>query len=327
MRRRKRYELVLEAASPICHAEGTIGNHSMLMRRKVRTPRGFEEVPIITADTLRHKLREASSFALLDAAGMTNGSLTESALRLLFNGGMVTGSDGGTVKLDAYRELVTLIPSLGLFGGCAQNRIVPGRLTVEDALLICTDTERYLSAWQLDCAKKLGVVDTHSAYVENVQRVRMDAMLNPDMRKLLTEGEQVRVVQQLTAGERASAAGDDVEKQANKSKMLPRTFECVSRGSLFAWAVEAIVSDDLEEDVFNVAVLAFLARAVVGGKQGTGHGKLSVVAANEVQMRSPSREHEAIDTTALGLKVGQLFRQHVEAHKKQVQSFFATCSA
>jgi hypothetical protein len=327
MRQRKRYEFLLEAQSPIAHHEGAIGNHATLMRRKVRTSRGFEDVPIVTADTMRHKLREASSLALLDAADMGEATLTESALRLLFNGGMVTGSDGGAVKLDAYRELVTLIPSLALFGGCAQNRIIPGQLTVEDAMLICTETEHYFSPWQVTAARKLGEVDTHSAYVENVQRVRMDSMLNPSMRKMLTEGEQVRVAGQLTAGERASAAGDDVERQANKSKMLPRTFECIARGSLLGWAVEALVSNELEEDVFNVSVLAFLSRAVVGGKSGTGHGQLRVVAANEVQMRSPAREHEALDTTALGLRVGQVFRAHVEARREQIQSFFATCSA
>lgn len=328
MMRRKRYEMVLEAATPIAHSAGTTGNHSYLMTQRVRTRNGWEDVPIITADTMRHKLREASSLALLDAAGLHDGKLSEAALRLLFNGGMVSGSDGGAVKLDAYRELVELVPALGLLGGCAANRIVPGRLTVESALLICQETERYVPAWALAAAReRSGELDTFSAHVEEAQRVRMDAVLNPAMRKLLTEGEQVRIAGRLTAGERASADGDAVGKESEKSAMLPRTFERVAAGSLFSWGVEAIVQSDLDEDVFNVTVMAFLARAVVGGKSGTGHGQLRIVAANEVRMATPAREHESVDTAALGLSVGQLFRRHVQDRKDRLEAFLGTVSA
>lgn len=327
MMRRIRYEFVLEAVSPIAHHEGSVGNHATLMRRKVRTKRGFEDVPCITADTMRHKLREASSFALLDAAGLSDESLTEAALRLLFNGGMVHGSDGGSIKFDAYRELVEIVPSLGLFGGCAQNRIIPGRLIVEDALLICSETERALSPWQVTTAKTFFPLESSYAHVEDVQRVRMDSMLNPTMRKLLTAEAQTEVAKRLTAGEKASEDGDAITKQNTKSAMLPRTFECVAQGSLFGWAVEAIVQSELDEDVFNVTVMSFLSRAVVGGKSGTGHGKLRALAANNVAIASPSREHEAMDTTALALRVGGLFRSHVEARKDRVKEFFASCHA
>lgn len=325
--RRIRYELVLQADSPIAHHSSTLGNHSFLMTRKVKTKRGFEEIPIVTADAMRNRLRYASSLALLDAAGMTEGSLSEAALRLLFNGGTVDGGSGGAVKLDAYRELVELVPALGLFGGCASNRIVPGRLFVEDAMLICSETERYLSPWMTTAAKEQGPLDTYSAHVEQAQRVRMDTTLNPAMRKLLTTDEQVSVAKRLTASESASTSNDAVEKTNTKSAMLPRTFECIAMGSLLGWAVEAVVQNELDEDVFNVAVLAFLARAVVGGKSGTGHGKLRVVAANNVLMRTPAREHEAMDTAALGMKVGSLFKTHVEARRDRIREFLATCSA
>lgn len=325
--KRKRFEFVLEAESPIAHHSGTLGNHATIMTRKVRTSRGWEEVPCITADTMRHKMREASSFALLDAAGLLEGTLSEAALRLLFNGGMVTGSDGGAVKLDAYRELVELVPALGLFGGCAQNRIIPGRLVVEDAMLICDETKRYCSAWQVKTAEDVAPLDTYSAHVEQAQRVRMDSMLNPTMRKLLTDEAHAKVAARLTSGERASEADNAIEKDQNKSAMLPRTFERIATGSLFAWSVEAVVQSELDEDVFNVTTMAFLSRAVVGGKSGTGHGKLRVLAANEIKMAAPSREHEAVDTHALGLKVGRLFQAHVQERSDRIKKFFAEVSA
>lgn len=326
MHRRLRYEFVLEAASAIATHEGTVGNHAHIMTRKVRTPGGFEDVPCITADTLRNRLRHASSLALLDAADLRDG-LTESALRLLFNGGAITGSDGGAVKLDAFRELVELVPSLALFGGCAQNRIIPGRLTCEDALLICKETRRFVSPWQLATAEKVAPIDTYTAHVEEVMRVRMDAALNPHMRQLMSTDAQVEVTKRLAAGERAKETGDAIEARDTKSAMMPRTFETVCQGSMFAWACEAIVSTDLDEDVFNVAVLAFLSQAVVGGKQGTGHGRLRVVEAQNICVGTPSRDFERLDTAALAPRVGQLFRAHVAERKERIAEFFRSVAA
>lgn len=326
MMRRKRYEFVLEAMSPIAHHAGTIGNHSHLMRTRVRTPTGWDEIPVISADTMRHKLREASSLALLDAIE-AEPQLTEATLRLLFNGGMITGSDGGAVKLDVYREMIELVPALALFGGCAQNRIIPGRLTVENAMLICEETRRYISPWQVAAAEAVSPLDTHTRHIDEEQRVRMDALLNPHMRKMLASEAQIRANTLLEGSERASANNDAIEKSETKSAMMPRTAEVIATGSLFAWAVEADVNTDLDEDVFNVAVIAFLARAMVGGKQGTGHGRLRVLAANEIKIGTPSRDFEAFDTTALAPKVGQLFRAHVAARKDRIKDFLATVIA
>jgi len=72
-----------------------------ILRQLVLQPNGTRaKVQIVTGDTMRHGLREASSYMLLEAAGLLDQKLTEEALRLLFSGGMVTGSSGSGVKLD-----------------------------------------------------------------------------------------------------------------------------------------------------------------------------------------------------------------------------------
>lgn len=323
---RKRYEFVLEARQPIAHHEETIGNDAILMRRKVRVDDGWERVPCITADTMRHGMREAAAYALLDAAGMLEREgLTEAALRLLFAGGMVTGrGEAGIIKLDRYRELCELVPSMALFGGCADNRIIPGRLSVDDAVLICQETARYVSPWMLTHA---GQLDTHRAHVEEQQRVRMDPVLSPHNRRLLTDGEQVRIAGLLASAEHAHETDDAVEREKTKSTMLPRRFERVAQGSLFAWGCEALVFDDLDLDTFNVAVAAFLSRPIVGGKRGTGHGLLGVVAANQIAVARPSEAMTPLDTTALAPAVGKLFRAHVQERAERIRSFLASVNA
>lgn len=323
----KRYEFVLEARQPIAHHTENIGNEAILMRRKCRTKDGdWEQIPIISADTMRHGMREAAAYALLDAAGMLEReSLSEAALRLLFAGGMVTGrGDAGVIKLDRYRELCELVPSIGLFGGCADNRCIPGRLIVDDALLICEETEHYIAPWMLPHAQPL---DTHRAHVEEQQRVRMDPVLAPHNRRLLAADEQVKIAGQLASAEHAHEAGDPVEKERAKCTMMPRCYEAVARGSMFAWACEARVMDELDDDTFNVAVAAFLSRPMVGGKRGTGHGLLGVVAANDVKVNRPAESTRAVDTKALAPAVGHLFRAHVAERKERLVELLRSVNA
>lgn len=322
----RRFEFILEARQPIAHHEGTLGNHAVVMRKKVRQPDGtFSHVPIITGDTMRHGLREAAAWALLDAAGLLPngqpGSLSRSAIRLLFSGGMVSGrGDAGTISLDQYRQMVELVPTLGLFGGCASNRVMPGRLQVDDATLLCAETRTWFPAWAseaLDVQEMAG----QRAHIEEVQRVRMDPLLDPAKRKALSEGEQVEQNNQLETSEKAHASNDAIERDASKSTMMPFTYERVVQGSLFTWGLQATTFSDLDDDTLMTALGVFLARPVVGGKRGTGHGELRVVSARDVHVRRPSESADVIDVTALGGRVGDLFRAHVTERKDRISEF------
>jgi len=323
-----RYEFILEAEQPIAHHEGSYGNHALVMRRKTRLETGeLAEVPCITADTMRHGMRTASTYALLDAAGLLDeGNLSQAALRLLFAGGMMTGrGDTGTVNLDQYRELVELVPPLGLFGGCASNRVIPGRLFVDDALLVCEETWR----WLPERAREVVGTEVHGsrAYIEDTQRVRMDPMLDPSKRLLLTEGDRAAADRQLSDGEIAHATDDAVGRDETKSTMLPRSFERLIQGSLFTWGIQADTYSDLDHDTLVTALGVFLANPIVGGKRGTGHGKLRVVKAWDVTVARPSESVSVADPAALGGRAGDLFRAHVRERAGRIREFLAKVTA
>lgn len=324
-----RYEFLLEAIQPIAHHAENFGNHSVIQRRRVRQADGsFADAPIITADTLRHGMREASAYAFLDAAGLLDdGNLSESALRLLFSGGMVGGrGDGGTLNLDQYRQLCEMCPPLALFGGCASNRVIPGRLFVEDAVLVCSETERFLPEWSRETIGKSEIA-SQRAHVEEAQRVRMDPTLDPGKRKLLAESAQIGAVNRLASSEAAHTADDAIAREETKSSMMPRTFERIVQGSLFSWAISAHTYSELDEDTLMVALGVFLARPVVGGKRGTGHGELRVVAARDIAVTRPADRADVIDVTALGGRVGSLFRAHVADRKERIKSFLGEIEA
>jgi len=286
----------------------------------------WTSIPAVSGDALRHGLREASAYAFLDAAGMLDaGQLTESALRLLFSGGMVTGrGDAANIKLDAYREMVDLVPPLALLGGCASNRVIPGRVVCEDAMLVCEESQHLVPTWIVERAGKLvgarGHIDTH-------QRVRMDATLDPGKRKLLSES----AVKRLEGGDRKSEQAheddDPVLRQEAKSTMMPRTFEAIAAGSLLSWRVQATCLSALDVDTFHSMIAAFLSNARVGGKRGTGFGFVRAVAANEVAVLRPASAMNAVDITTLGPRIGELFRAHVRERAERARTFLAEVDA
>ena len=328
-----RYEILVEAVTPIAHAEGTMGNHSLAMARKIRQRDGsFVRVPIITGDTMRHKLREAVTYVLLDAAGLLTGEgpqLTASALRLLFNGGMLTGKGSGSaVKLTEWRDMMRALPSLGLFGGCVNSHLIPGQMSVSDALLVCTETEHMIPAWVVDYCKAEGAtLQTFRAHMDEEQRVRMDSTREPQKVRLLSAGERDAVERRQIASELAHDENDAVAKEVTKSSMLPRTREVVAPGSLFYWDVTATVYDALERDMFDTAVAAFLANAVVGGGSNTGHGRLRGVVGNEVKLARPSEASEAMDLSALSARKGDVFRAHVREHAATMRKVLSEVDA
>ena len=329
MHEQRTYEFIIEATTPIAHASESIGNSSLAMRAKRRQPDGsFVSVPILTGDAMRHALREASTYALLDAAGMLDvGKLGEAALRLLFAGGMITGGDAGAVKLDDYRTMVDLCPPLGLLGGCAQNRSIPGKMQVEAAELICEETAHRMPEW-VKAWLATNVVSLASArsHIEEVQRVRMDPTLDPGKRKLLADG-GASVERRLLASEAGKEAGDAVAVQDAKSSMLPRRHETVVAGSIFFWSVTATLHSELELDTFHTMLGGFLRDARVGGKRATGHGRLRAVVGQQIAVQRPREMPTSIDPGALAPKVGSIFFEHVKARRGQVQAFLESVDA
>jgi hypothetical protein len=256
------------------------------------------------------------------------GAMSEAALRLMFAGGMITGSAGGSVKLDRYRELCELIPPLALFGGCAENRCIPGRMNVDDAVLICDESMHQIpahaAAWMADHG---GAVDAGRAHVEEVQRVRMDPTLLPEKRRLLSAGAGEAVGRRLLASEAAGEERDAVAARESRSSALPRRFERIAQGSLLSWAVEAVVCSDLELDTFHVMLSSFLSRAIVGGKRATGHGLVRPVAARNVLLRRPRESATSFDLARMEPEIGLCFRAHVEARAAEIRSALAEIEA
>lgn len=295
-------EMILRAEQPIAHHEGVEGNEGIVMRETVFTPQGRKtRVPIITGDTIRHGLREASARATLEAAGLLDAVHGESALRLLFAGGQMLKSTDA-LRLDDYREMCELFPPLALLGGCAGNRIIPGQLNVGRAYLVCEESAHLMPEWVLAWMHEHEVErNSGRAHIERVQRVRMDPTLRPEMRALLSPEAREAVEHRLLRSDNASANDDDAEKVKTKSAMLPFAYETVAADSLFFVRIHARTTSLLQHDTLHVMLASWLANAYVGGKRGTGCGLLRVAEVRgitRVEMAAPEFDALSFGTTS-----------------------------
>jgi len=131
----------------------------------------------------------------------------------------------------------------------------------------------------------------------------------------------------LIESEGASAGGDHKRKEDAKSTMMPRSFEVVAQGSLFAWSVCATTYSELDEATFHAALAGFLYRARVGGKKGTGHGRLGVLWAGEAPPLSMSERARPVNPKALTSTGGDLFRAHIRSRAEGLKAWLSKVDA
>lgn len=319
-----RYEMVVRARDPIAHAAETLGNASILNRKRVRVPGGDTVmVGYLSGDCIRHQLREAAAYGTLHAAGLLDDpQLSEGALRLLFAGGQVTGrGDASVVNLDAYRKLVALFPPLALLGGCADNRPIPGQVNVDEGNLLCSEMLHLTPPWVVKWATDNGErIESCRGAVEEVQRVRMDPTLVPEKVKLLSDAGKANVDGRLLKSEKAHEDADSKAKAESKSAMMPRTHERIVQGSLLWIGVEARTYTDLELDAFQFALACMLNNFRVGGKQAQGHGRLEFVAGARIRFEPSAGKLENVGAE-LAPKTGDLYKAHVTARKEELTTW------
>lgn len=318
-----RYEFIVRVdGAGLAHHRGTVGNVSMIMRRKVRRPGGeIVQCPTVTGNSVRHKLREAATYLTLEAAGLLgeDASMSRGALRLLFNGGMVTGKgDASVVSIDKWRELVSIFPTLALCGGCMDNGPRPGQLNVDELSLICSENlgimPEWVKAWLTENNEG---VSSWRPLTARSQRVTMDPELSPEKVKLLSDGEQIAVYDKQRLRELAHSTGDAKLAKANKSTMMPRSFQHIIPGALMWGGVEARTYNDIEFDAFNYIFAGLISNFRVGGLAREGFGKLSFLKGHKVPFALQPQIGESLDDALAG-KVGTLFRARITERKDDI---------
>lgn len=150
------YQGVVTALTSISHIGETRGITSLLRREKVINSAGdgFEEVPIISGNSVRGRLRDLGMAHMCRALGYgvrenEKGEIEVSGLSLpafyfLFSGGSLTKEGGKALDVDAAREFRNLIPLVSIFGSAVGNMIMDGKLLGGKFIPICSEVAHLL---------------------------------------------------------------------------------------------------------------------------------------------------------------------------------------
>lgn len=313
------FEGVVTALESLSHNGGqSFGITSKLRREKFVQPDGsVEEIPVISGNGLRGLLRDrgmahlcrALGYGVDDATGQARG-LSLPAFYFLFSGGALTSEAGRGLDVDLARKMRTLIPLVGVFGGALGNQIMPGKLKIGKMIPIVAETkhlipERFvrgdvLSIWE---------------YVQEEMYSRKDDEKNEHLRQLVAP--QARQLLEAKAqAKRAKEADGKPQSDTGEHQQMRYYVETLCAGTPMYWK---IVLDDvtaIEFEAFLICLVEFSRLPYIGGKSGTGMGKVRV----EFDQWIKIDPHVTTGARAVDVPVGTRYTDHLRANAADIRA-------
>jgi len=272
------FEGVVTALSSVSHIGDTFGINAKLRREKIVQSNGaVEEVPIISGNSMRGILRDRGMLHMLRALGYgvneesgEVAGLSLAAFYFLFSGGALerTGSRG--LDIDEARRWREVIPLVALFGGAMGNQIMPGKLKIGKMIPLCKETIEILPERFCDNLVSIWDLCQEEAYT------RRDDEKNENLRQLIAP--DVRRLLEVSAKDKRDKVGtdDDQTKKTGQKQQMRYFIETLAAGTQFYWELALDDVTPLEFEAFAVTLAEFGRSPYIGGKSGTGHGKIAV---------------------------------------------------
>lgn len=262
-------EGIVLAKTQIAHNGGEInGNIAMFRTMKVVQPSGKTiEVPVVSGNSVRGKLRDVAAKEMLDLLGEENAPLRVriEVFQLLFSGGALTSGNNAD-DVDQYRQMRENLIHVSLFGGAWGNAILPGKMKVNPLIPIAKETAHIVPP-QFHGEQALPSVFT---YLQMDMYTRKENSKDAEFEPYLEKPED----------------GD----RGRTSQML-YYLQSISAGTPFYWKV---VLEDVtpEEFDFFISVLRRFERIpVVGGKSAVGFGQIEF---KDVTWRDVTKEGDVL---------------------------------
>jgi hypothetical protein len=244
-------EGLLRSKTQIAHNGGEInGNISAFRRFKVVQPSGkIVEIPHVSGNSIRGKLRDVAAKQMLDILGDENAPLKVDikVFQLLFSGGSL-GAGNNADDIEKYRQMRENLVHVSLFGGAWGNAILSGKMKVNPLLPIAKETAHIIpKKWH-------GIEDLPSifTYLQLEMFTRKENSNDAEFQPYIQRSEDV---------------------QYSTSQMIYHV-ETISAGTPFYWKVVLEDVTPEEFDFFLSVIQKFKNIPVVGGKSATGFGQI-----------------------------------------------------
>jgi len=278
MRISGRLSLAWTLLSPLSHIGESVGPDSYLATQSILDPAGRPtEVFVYSGNAIRGMLRDAGAKYLLDH--LSRDSIVQVPLEvfyLLWSGGAIGGDQ--KIDIDQARRIRKVMPHLSIFGGGVGNQIMPGKLSVSDALPLCAETQHLLPgqwrkpnavSWRAMTAER-SYTRTDDAKDENKRVYLIDPA---DQLEALPGGQQVSMLADPDAERRRQEKRD---KAQSKPQQMRYTVEVLQPGAQLWSEIDFI---DLLEVELGALVAAFdewAKRPTIGGKANVGMGRVAL---------------------------------------------------
>ena len=308
------------ALTSISHIGESRGVVALLRRERIVQPDGsVEEVPVISGNGVRGLLRDLGMWHMCRALGYGEPDddgrprgLSLAAFYFLFSGGALTGDTTRGLDIRLARELRELIPLVSVFGGAVGNQIMEGKLQVGKWYPICAETAHLLptSAVTERAGVSIWEMLQREAYTrkDDEKNERLRLMVEPQVRALLeTKAAETRA--------KRGTLDEEPDREVGQHQQMRYQVETFAAGTQFG--VEFVLNDvgDIEFEAFLTCLAEFHRRPFVGGKSGTGHGKVAI-AFDGWQHIDP---RQGLGGSEVDVPLGTHYFEHLRARGQEIR--------
>ena len=230
---------ILTAISPIHHGGNEKTGSTIGFRRiDMITTQGIQEVPVISGNAIKGKIRRTVMKDFMDRI-----SYTPSSPRMhhfLYAGGnleAVAAKDSGMINLELKRKVREMIPMISLFGSSIANQIFAGKMRVQMAIPICRE-------------------------LPHMQQHRS----NISFHELMSTMHQTR----------KDDLGREEGSEGNPQQMLIE-YEIMIPGAQYTHEFVLEDASELEESAFSHLLDLWIRDPIVGGKSSIGLGRMNAL--------------------------------------------------
>lgn len=231
------WEGIVTAMAPMSHnSDETLGTDTKFRRVGIIHQGKVVRVPVYSGNAFRGIFRRIAAKQFCDLIGLGQESMSDTLYYTFFCGGALQkGSTQAYIEIGAKREMRSMIPFLSLLGAAVTNQIVPGKLEIGLCWPICAET-----------AGMTGIASTLTVWslFDEVFYTRRDDREDKQERK---EGDAAQ------------------QMKFNGEVLVP--------GTQLKHKIALHGGNEVELACFGYAITAMIAKGILGGKSGVGHGQ------------------------------------------------------
>lgn len=247
-------EGTVTALTSICHNGGERnGVVTQLRREKIVQPnRKTIEVPVISGNSIRGKLRDIAAQEILTKEDGIKIKVDADSFNLLFSGGSLESTGSAELNIEKVRKLRMDIPILSVLGCSVGNIILPGKVDINKLIPVAKETAHIIPE------KYHGTEPLKSVweYCQVEMYTRTDDAKNENYREYLSD---------------EAKAGEKI-----KSQMMYHT-ETIAAGTVFYWKICLRDTTDEETGAFLQVLQKWSDLASqLGGNGRVGHGAIRI---------------------------------------------------